>query len=76
MKRESYTAAVGNLRVNGTLCPHHTCGHKHKTYAAAWRCGERLCWPGLDIKGQWRANPIWRGRYVIDSIGQIVSGAR
>jgi len=49
-----------------------TCGHLHKNYAAAVRCGAKL-YHARYINGSWQANAAWHGYKVHNQDGERVT---
>lgn len=63
----TYTVAVGTWRhTDGTPAPDHTCGHKHKSIAAAQSCGEKL-YASKYVRGNWQACAAWHEWYIVDN---------
>ena len=74
--RTTYTVAVGRswYPSSGNPAPDYTCGHAHKSLAAAERCGTKLYAAGY-VRGSWQACAQWHDWYVLDrSSGERVQG--
>lgn len=68
MSKATYTVAVGRNwhDSDGTPAPDYTCGHNHKTLAAAEKCGEKLYGAGY-VRGNWQANAKWHNYYIVEN---------
>jgi len=65
MTKPTYTVAVGTSQcMDGYPSPTHTCGHAHKSWEAAERCGDKL-YAARTINGSWQACAHWHGWYVL-----------
>ena len=63
----TYTVAVGSWTYeDGTPAPERTCGHAHKSWQAAERCGDKL-YAAKTVRGNWQACATWHGWYVLSS---------
>ena len=65
MTKPTYTVAVGHSHYrDGYPAPERTCGHAHKSWEAAERCGTKL-YAAKTINGSWQACATWHGWYVL-----------
>ena len=65
MTKPTYTVAVGTWQcADGYPAPERTCGHAHKSWEAAERCGTKL-YAAKTINGNWQACASWHGWYVL-----------
>ena len=64
----TFTVAVGRSwhQSDNSPAPDHTCGHAHKTLAAAVACGKKL-YASRYVHGSWTANAHWHDWYVVDN---------
>ena len=70
---KGYTVGVGRAynASDGSPSPDYTCGHNHRTAAAAQKCLDRL-YGSRTVRGRWVANARWHDAYVIGPDGQRV----
>ena len=77
MALKTWTVGVGRSwhYSDGTPAPDYTCGHAHKSQAAAERCGAKL-YASRYVNGSWTANARWHDYYIIGPDGHkcAVSG--
>ena len=68
-----YTVAVGRSwhQSTGNPSPDHTCGHAHRTLAAAEKCATKL-YASRYVGGSWTANAKWHDAYIVDGSGAKV----
>ena len=68
MSKATFTVAVGRSwhPADGSPAPDRTCGHNHKTQAAAEACGSKLYGAGY-VRGSWQANAAWHDYYIINN---------
>jgi hypothetical protein len=63
--RYVYTVGVGSSTYrNGKPAPDKTCGHAHRTHAAAEKCGANL-YQAKTVRGSWQACAAWHNWYVM-----------
>lgn len=68
MSNTTFTVAVGRSwhSSDNTPAPDCTCGHAHKTLAAAQKCGSKL-YGSRYVQGSWTANAKWHDYYIVDN---------
>ena len=68
IEKITYTVAVGRSwhEYDGSPAPDRTCGHAHKTLAAAEKCGEKL-YAAKYTNGNFQACAAWHDYYVINN---------